>query len=330
MHSQNKQLQREGRRSSQLQPIDNNDTMPLKTIQEHTIQLGLLKTKTLRQNLVIEPSTSDVTPIPSPMPTPNGSRRSSLTSLRGGRRSSNVELPPIDNDHGTPVLSPFISSTTPSPQRPSLPWICTDATSPSDNKPIFMSERTPTTSPYGTAAFPSPFSSQRSSRCGSPYLLRKPKPSSQTSSSYGPSTAISLEYRVVKFSHQWLNGEYDGQMQGEVMHGKGRFKYDNNKNDIYDGDWKDNRRHGEGIRRWPNGEENRGEWANGEINGKGTFKFQDGSNYEGDWEMGVREGKGMMRYHNGDVYEGTHIINSDRTGPNQLYSLSHTPSSQQI
>jgi hypothetical protein len=115
---------------------------------------------------------------------------------------------------------------------------------------------------------------------------------------------IPTEHRVVIFKYQW--GEYDGEMQGDMMQGKGLYKYD--ENDTYEGDWKDNRRHGRGVRRWPNGEEYSGEWAKGVKHGKGILKYADGSIlYDGDWEFGRKEGKGKMKYPNGDVYVGDWI-----------------------
>ena len=112
---------------------------------------------------------------------------------------------------------------------------------------------------------------------------------------------IPIEHRVVKFKYQW--GEYEGQMQGDVMQGKGFFKY--GENDTYEGDWKDNKRHGRGVRRWPSGEEYIGDWVKGAKHGKGILKYADGSVlYDGDWEFGRKEGKGKMRYPNGDMYEG--------------------------
>jgi len=120
----------------------------------------------------------------------------------------------------------------------------------------------------------------------------------------GSIRAIPIEHRIVKFKYQW--GEYEGQMQGDVMQGKGLFKY--GENDTYEGDFHDNKRHGKGTRRWPNGEFYVGDWERGAKHGKGILKYRDGSLlYEGDWEFGRKEGKGKMRYPNGDVYEGQFI-----------------------
>ena len=90
-----------------------------------------------------------------------------------------------------------------------------------------------------------------------------------------------MDHRVVKFAYQW--GEYEGQMNGDSqMHGKGIFKYNSNDNDIYDGDWKDNKRHGRGIRRWTDGAEYSGEWMDGDMHGIGKMKSIDGSVYDGE------------------------------------------------
>jgi len=50
---------------------------------------------------------------------------------------------------------------------------------------------------------------------------------------------------------------------------------------VYEGDWKDDKRHG---------------------TGKYTSSL---GTYEGEWSHDQRNGKGIMRYANGDVYEGS-------------------------
>ena len=101
---------------------------------------------------------------------------------------------------------------------------------------------------------------------------------------------------------QMIPGEDGGGVMGESMPpGRGTA----NEKDTYNGEWKENKRHGKGARRWPNGEVYSGDWENGEMHGEGVLKYADGSIlYDGAWVLGRKEGKGLMRYPNGDVYDG--------------------------
>jgi prepilin-type processing-associated H-X9-DG protein len=48
----------------------------------------------------------------------------------------------------------------------------------------------------------------------------------------------------------------------------------------YEGSWKNNKQHGNGIATYPDGIRYEGEWANGQKHGKGNITFADGYNYE--------------------------------------------------
>jgi len=74
------------------------------------------------------------------------------------------------------------------------------------------------------------------------------------------------------------SGVYEGAFVGGVRVGRGLMKYTDGSS--YDGDWKDDKRHGSG-------------------------KLQSTVGvYEGDWKADCREGKGVMKFTNGDVYDG--------------------------
>ena len=90
---------------------------------------------------------------------------------------------------------------------------------------------------------------------------------------------------------------------GDVLHGHGQGQGVASEKDVYDGDWRDNRRHGRGIRRWPNGEEYSGEWVDGERHGKGTLKYANGSVLCGEWVHGCRRGTGILTTTKGEVYD---------------------------
>ena len=56
--------------------------------------------------------------------------------------------------------------------------------------------------------------------------------------------------------------------------------------DIYEGGFKDGKRHGEGKITWPDGSTYEGGWVNGEKHGTGTYTWPDGSKYVGGFKNG--------------------------------------------
>lgn len=114
-----------------------------------------------------------------------------------------------------------------------------------------------------------------------------------------------------------------------VREGNGVMKYANGE--LYEGLWKNNKRHGEGFFTTPSGYKYNGNWADDDVCGKGneTFPcksaydcnfeggFPEGQGvllftpkvndyrYEGEFHDGLRHGKGTIFYENGDTYVGT-------------------------
>lgn len=97
-----------------------------------------------------------------------------------------------------------------------------------------------------------------------------------------------------KFSCDFENGMYQGDIVAGVRHGQGRMEFNNY--DLYEGNWE-----------------------NGLMHGIGKYKFWDKSKdvfteaYQGEFYKGIRQGKGRMEYANHDVYFGT-WQNDFRTG----------------
>ena len=61
----------------------------------------------------------------------------------------------------------------------------------------------------------------------------------------------------------------------------------------YEGEFLNNKREGNGIFYWDNGEKYKGEWKNDIREGKGIYYYNDGDRYEGDWKNDIRERKGI-------------------------------------
>lgn len=54
--------------------------------------------------------------------------------------------------------------------------------------------------------------------------------------------------------------------------------------DVYEGEWKEGKRHGQGKITWPTGVVYEGNWKEGKRTGKGKYTWTSGAVYEGDWE----------------------------------------------
>ena len=75
-------------------------------------------------------------------------------------------------------------------------------------------------------------------------------------------------------------GEYNGGIDDKGWRfGVGTCRWNNG--DVYEGEWKDNLRHG---------------------NGKYT---EEGFTYEGQWQLDLKHGRGKMVCKNGDIFTGT-------------------------
>ena len=81
-------------------------------------------------------------------------------------------------------------------------------------------------------------------------------------------------------------------------HGKGIF-FDRHGRKIYEGDWDDDRRSGEGKIWVEDGSIYTGQVQDGLMNGVGTLEYSDGRKYIGEFKKGVKEGKGEEHSANG-------------------------------
>jgi len=101
----------------------------------------------------------------------------------------------------------------------------------------------------------------------------------------------------------WKNGnKYVGEFQNNTGNGKG--KYTHISGDIYVGEWKDMKRHGQGIQTWENGDQLKGEFKYNQRNGPGTYIAANGDIYVGEYKNGIANGQGIFTYENGKVKEG--------------------------
>lgn len=60
-----------------------------------------------------------------------------------------------------------------------------------------------------------------------------------------------------------------------------------------------------GLYIWKDGERFEGEWKDGKFHGKGIKTLPDGTIFDGDWEEGRPFGQGMCKYPDGAKYTGS-------------------------
>ena len=72
----------------------------------------------------------------------------------------------------------------------------------------------------------------------------------------------------------------------------------------YVGQWKANKRNGQGTTTWPDGENYAGEYRDDKRNGQGTYTYADGDKYVGDFLNGDFNGQGTLTSADGTVETG--------------------------
>ena len=102
--------------------------------------------------------------------------------------------------------------------------------------------------------------------------------------------------------------QYSGDWKENKKHGYGIKIYDNK--DKYEGYWENDLRNGKGTY-WLCIGKNKyrklytGDWKNNQKEGHGIYFYKDGSCYDGEWKNSKRDGKGLMIYANEDLYQGS-------------------------
>ena len=76
--------------------------------------------------------------------------------------------------------------------------------------------------------------------------------------------------------------------------------------EYYIGQWLNNHKHGKGIIYYKNGNiMYDGEYVNDKREGNGKYIYENGEYYIGEWKNDLRHGKGIIYYKNGNIkYDG--------------------------
>ncbi len=104
-----------------------------------------------------------------------------------------------------------------------------------------------------------------------------------------------------KFSSGDGGMEYDGQWKQDLRHGVGTFHLSGAYK--YDGEWKDDSRYGRGKCVYADGTSYEGEWKEDSRHGEGKYVSMD-ETYEGTWSGNLRHGSGSAKYADGGRYQG--------------------------
>ncbi|CAD8121411.1 unnamed protein product [Paramecium sonneborni] len=95
---------------------------------------------------------------------------------------------------------------------------------------------------------------------------------------------------------------YEGQFENDRKHGQGYERFPDKTS--YEGTYINGKPDGKGKFLWANGEVYEGGWLNGLKHGEGIWNGLKGTSYVGEWRMGNPDGYGVHVWVNGDRYEG--------------------------
>jgi hypothetical protein len=104
------------------------------------------------------------------------------------------------------------------------------------------------------------------------------------------------------------NNIYEGEWKDNKRHGRGTGIMADGRR--YDGEWEDDMRSGFGVFRWPTtcnrngGDSYAGFWKDSKRHGPGVYTWVDGTKYDGQWRDGKREGVGTVIWPDGRRYDG--------------------------
>jgi formylglycine-generating enzyme required for sulfatase activity len=91
-------------------------------------------------------------------------------------------------------------------------------------------------------------------------------------------------------------------VKGDCTNGQGTFVYSDGS--VYEGHWKNSKRHGQGRYTRPDTSTYVGQWKHDRFNGHGTYTYSDSSTYVGQWKDNMRHGQGTYARPNGLAYKG--------------------------
>ena len=116
---------------------------------------------------------------------------------------------------------------------------------------------------------------------------------------YEPNWTISWDYEAPtpesNLTVLWSGNYVDGDESG-----RGRHLWRNGFGEnVYDGEYRDGKRHGFGVYRWSNQDRYEGEWDSGKRQGSGVYYWPGWTSYEGEFMNNMRHGYGIYHWFTG-------------------------------
>ena len=101
--------------------------------------------------------------------------------------------------------------------------------------------------------------------------------------------------------------KYVGEWKYNKRHGQGTYAFASGNK--YVGEWKDGNYHSHGTLTFSNGDKYVGEFKNNKFNGQGIYTFASGAIYAGEWKDDKKHGQGTYLFADGDGESGTWVDN---------------------
>ena len=101
---------------------------------------------------------------------------------------------------------------------------------------------------------------------------------------------------------EWAGDTYIGEWKDDKRHGQGTYTWVDGEK--YVGEYKDNKRHGQGTYIWANGSKYVGEYKDDKRHGQGTYIWVNGDKYVGEYKEDAKHGQGTYTFANGAKYVG--------------------------
>ena len=135
------------------------------------------------------------------------------------------------------------------------------------------------------------------------------KSASAAQSQLPPCPAFGLKHNCFGSSSIFALGDkYVGEWRDDKRNGQGTSTFPDGRR--YVGEWRDDKRNGQGTFTDPNGQKYVGEWRDGNANGQGTSTEPSGEWYVGEWRDGKRNGRGTVVLPDGRRYVGEFANNA--------------------
>ena len=103
-------------------------------------------------------------------------------------------------------------------------------------------------------------------------------------------------------TYTWKNGKFVGEYKDDRKNGQGTFTYAGG--DKFVGEFKDDRKNGQGTFTYVDGTKYVGEFKDDRRNGQGTFTWADGDKYVGEFKADLINGYGYYLYGPSDKFRG--------------------------